>query len=334
MSRYSAVALESLGHRVTSLLYLEDRLFSRLPFLGVGSGERAWCRQKLLNWLEQVEPELILVIRGSRIHPSTIEWVRRRLAVPWACWFYGDHQPDLPISSVISPSYEFFFTPNATLVEAHKKAGASNVSVLPYAIHPSLHRPVVLTPEESSALRCEVVFSGTINSENRVDVLETLVEFDLKVWGGTIGEYVDNSQRLVKNKLRLSDALRRRMVGRWAWEDENVRIYLAANVVLNVVYPDNVSMRLFEAPACGAFLLTDGRDYVDEFFEPEKEVALYDGPHDVADRVAYWISRPEERAAIAEAGYRRAHREHTYAHRMKVLLDTCFGPSSDTKAIS
>jgi spore maturation protein CgeB len=333
VSHYCAETLRSMGHQVSSLLYFEDRLASRLPFGAAGAVERAWRRRKLLSWLERVGPELILVIKGARIAPSTIEWVRRRLAVPWACWFYGD-PVSLYISTTISPYYDYFFTTDPASAEAHRKAGAARVSVLPYAIHPPLLRPLALAPEERTALRSEVVFSGTINSENRRAVLEALVDFDLKVWGGVGDEYVDDSRRLVKGELQLSEALQRRLVGKWAWGEEVPRIYAAASVVLNVQHPDLLNMRLFEAPACGAFLLTDGRDYLGEYFEPELEVALYDGPHDVADRVAYWISRPEERAAIAEAGYRRAHREHTYAHRMKVLLDTCFGPSAAVEAVS
>lgn len=82
-ARYSAAALESLGHRAHSLLYKEDRLARRLGLPFVAAAEQAWSRRGLLAWLEKVEPELILVIRALRIAPSTIEWVRRRLRVSW-----------------------------------------------------------------------------------------------------------------------------------------------------------------------------------------------------------------------------------------------------------
>ncbi len=75
-------------------------------------------------------------------------------------------------------------------------------------------------------------------------------------------------------------------------------------------------------------MLTDGKDYVGDFFEPGKEVALHDGTEDVADLVAYWLARPEERAAIAEAGFRRAHQDHTYVKRMESLVAACFVPEA------
>lgn len=325
VARHSAAALESLGLRVSSLPYYEGRIAHRLPLPGVDSLERAWGRRRILAWIESVEPDLLFVCKGVHVSAETIQWVRGRTGLPWACWFIDD-PISLPTSTALSPHYDYFFTTDQTSAQAHRDAGSPNVEVLPYACHPTLHRPVSLAPEEETSLKSDVAFVGTINAVHRRDVLEALTDFDLKVWGGTTGVHRSSSGSLTKGELRLSDALHRRLAGRWAWDEEVTRIYAAAAVVLNVQHPDLLNMRLFEAPACGAFLLTDGRDYVGEFFEPELEVALYDGPHDVADRVAYWISRPEERAAIAEAGRLRAHRDHTYVNRMRTLLDTCFGP--------
>lgn len=328
-ARYSAAALESLGHRVHSLLYKEDRLARRLGLPFVADAEQAWSRRGLLAWLEKIEPELILVIRALRIAPSTIEWIRRRLRVSWACWSYGNPL-DVPPSTMLSPYYDYFFTADPHSARAHRDAGSPNVGVLPYACHPPLHRPVTLTPEERAALQCDIAFGGTINAAHRRDVLEAVAaaDVDLKVWGGLSGMYRDYFGTEVHGDLRFSNALQRRLVGHWAWQEELSKIYSTAGIVLNVVHPDVLNLRLFEAPGCGAFLLTDGREYVGEFFEPGKEVALYDGPEDVAEKVAYWLARPGERASIAEAGRRRAHCDHTYVNRMQVLVETCFGPEA------
>lgn len=327
MARHSALALESLGLRVSSLSYYEGRIAHRLPLPGVDSLERLWSRRRLLAWIESVEPSLIFTCKGEHVSTETIQWVRERTGVPWACWFIDDPL-HLNTSAALSPHYDYVFTSDPSSAEVHRKAASSCVRVLPYACHPPLHRPVALTSDERTSLQCEVAFVGTINTAHRRDVLEALTGFDLRVWGGTTGVHVDASGSLRKGQLQLSDALRRRLVGRWAWDEEIPKIYSAAAVVLNVQHPDLLNMRLFEAPACGAFLLTDGRDYVGEFFEPEIEVALFDGPRDVAERVAYWISRPEERAAVARAGRLRAHSDHSYVNRMRVLLDTCFGQAA------
>lgn len=328
VSRHAAEALQALGHEARVLSFHEGRLARRLALPGVAEVERALLRRKLASWLEKVEPELVFVCKGEHVSPDTIGWVRQRMKIPWALWFIDDPL-HLDTSTSLSPHYDYLFTTDPASADSHRTAGAPRVEVLPYACHPSLHSPQALEPDEREALSSEVAFVGTINTAHRRDVLEALAAFDLRVWGGTTERYIDHEGREREGKLQLSEALLERLAGRWAWDEEVPKIYSAADVVLNVQHPDRLNMRLFEAPACGAFLLTDGRDYVGEFFEPDKEVALYDGLEDVAERVSYWLSRPEERAAIADAGRRRAHRDHTYERRMKVVLETCFGPEPD-----
>lgn len=328
VTRHAAEALSSLGHEAPVLSFQEGRLGRRLKLPGVAEGERAMLRRKLLSWLERVEPDLIFVCKGEYVSVDTIGWVRRRMKVPWALWFIDDPL-HLDKSTSLSPHYDYLFTTDAASADSHRRAGAPRVEVLPYACHPPLHSPQALEPGEREALSSQVVFVGTINTAHRRDVLEALASFDLRVWGGTTERYIDPEGREMEGKLHLSEALLERLSGRWAWDEEVPKIYAASDVVLNVQHPDRLNMRLFEAPACGAFLLTDGRDYVGEFFEPEKEVALYDGLEDVAEKVAYWLSRPEERRAIAEAGRRRAHRDHTYQRRMEVVLKTCFSADAD-----
>ena len=127
VARFCAAAFESLGHKVHSHLYIEDRLAIRLPAPGVATAERVWRRRKLLAWLEKVEPDLIFVCKAERIAPSTIEWVRKRTRVPWACW-YVDDPLMLPISTTFSPSYDYLFAIDHDSAQAHRDAGSPNVA--------------------------------------------------------------------------------------------------------------------------------------------------------------------------------------------------------------
>ena len=47
---------------------------------------------------------------------------------------------------------------------------------------------------------------------------------------------------------------------------------------------------------------------------------MFSGTDDLVEQVGYWLSHPEERAAIAEAGHRRALAEHTYDHRFAAIF--------------
>ncbi|WP_243312147.1 CgeB family protein [Fundidesulfovibrio agrisoli] len=81
-----------------------------------------------------------------------------------------------------------------------------------------------------------------------------------------------------------------------------------------------VNQRVFDVPACGAFLLTDEREQLPGLFEPGAEVVCYGHPGEVADMARHYLAHPGERQKIADAARRRVLAEHDYTHRMKVVL--------------
>jgi spore maturation protein CgeB len=98
--------------------------------------------------------------------------------------------------------------------------------------------------------------------------------------------------------------------------------YASARVNLNctsLAMRTGVNQRVFDAPACGGFLLTDRRSELEELFEPGEEVAVYDSPEEVAELARYYLARPELRWRIVGAARRRILAEHTYEHRVARL---------------
>lgn len=77
-------------------------------------------------------------------------------------------------------------------------------------------------------------------------------------------------------------------------------------------------MRTFEIPGCGAFQLVDKVD--PSWFKIGKEVVVFRDLGDLKKKIRYYLRNERERQAIAQAGYKRAHREHTYEKRFKQLL--------------
>ena len=108
-----------------------------------------------------------------------------------------------------------------------------------------------------------------------------------------------------------------------AWGIDVYNIFHNSKIVVNrhssaaENYANN--MRLFEATGSGAMLITDEKDNLDELFEVGIEVVSYRDADDLIDKVRYYLTHDDERAAIAAAGQARTLREHTYANRMKEL---------------
>ncbi len=85
-------------------------------------------------------------------------------------------------------------------------------------------------------------------------------------------------------------------------------------------YFEQIKARNFEVPGCGGFLLTGKAEDLESYYTPEKEIACFDDTSDLIDKIRYYLSHEGERARIAEAGYARTIREHTYAHRFEEIF--------------
>lgn len=82
-----------------------------------------------------------------------------------------------------------------------------------------------------------------------------------------------------------------------------------------------VNQRVFDVPCCGAFLVTDRREGIEDLFEPETEVICYDDKDQIEGLITRYLDDPKGREAVANAARRRILAEHTYEHRMVTLME-------------
>jgi spore maturation protein CgeB len=120
--------------------------------------------------------------------------------------------------------------------------------------------------------------------------------------------------------------IRRLVTGGPAWGREKLLSFSLPKIVLNLHHPLNdilgVNDRLFEVASCGGFQLTDWREDVGRMFEEGKEIVVYRDADDCRRLVEYYLRHPEQRAAIAAAGQRRAHENHTVSLRLTEIMTT------------
>ena len=107
-----------------------------------------------------------------------------------------------------------------------------------------------------------------------------------------------------------------------------IKIYGASRIVLAVHYRDpagrfpvyQASPRVFEAMACGAFVLSDRQRDVLGLFREGEHLACFDDAAELAEKVRYYLDNPDERERIARQGMEAVLRDHTYANRLETLL--------------
>lgn len=90
---------------------------------------------------------------------------------------------------------------------------------------------------------------------------------------------------------------------------------------LDLAETTTANMRIFEATACGALLLTEEQSNLHQYFEPGTEIVTYRDESDLIKSIEYFLSNDDERQAIAERGRQRCLRDHSMAAKAK-RLDT------------
>jgi hypothetical protein len=106
-------------------------------------------------------------------------------------------------------------------------------------------------------------------------------------------------------------------------QDAYDRLIRQTPVCLNLVNGDNdggLNLRHFEITAMGGFLLSHRQSELAEHFEIGTECEAFSNEAELIDKINYYCEHPDERAAIAEAGQRRALKEHLLHHRLELIL--------------
>jgi spore maturation protein CgeB len=192
------------------------------------------------------------------------------------------------------------------------------------ACDPALHFPEALTERERVEYGHDVVFVGSYYPV-REALFEGLAGLDLAIWGPGW------------EKLRSGSPLRACVKGTHTTPSVWRKIYSASRIVLATHFQDpaarvpvhQASPRVFEAMACGAFVITDRQRDVLALFRDGEHLVIAEGKAGLREKVEYFLSRSAERERIAAAGRQEALARHTYAHRLETLFDALHGTRSN-----
>lgn len=271
--------------------------------------------QAVLAKVHSFEPDLVLAMAQAPLSRQILRRLRKD-GVATAMWFVEDYRLFTYWKS-FAPLYDVFAViQKDPFFEELQSAGQHNVLYLPMAAQPDFHHPQEVSAVERRKWGAELSFMGA-GYPNRRKAFRELLQYDFKIWGSDWdGDHV------------LAPYLQ--MGGRRVTSEECVRIFNASTINLNLhssIHPDQlisqgdfINPRTFEVACCGAFQLVDRRSLLAEAFA-EDELITFESLTDLKEKVEYFLHAPEQRQAIAEKGRRRVLMEHTYAHRMRRLLE-------------
>lgn len=84
---------------------------------------------------------------------------------------------------------------------------------------------------------------------------------------------------------------------------------------------DGHTMRTFEIPACGAFLLAERTDEHLEFFDEDREAVFFGDENELTDKVHFYLDHESLRQKIIEASRTRMElNNYTYENRVRTII--------------
>ena len=199
--------------------------------------------------------------------------------------FFVDVSYDLPRRLAMAPFFDHVFLAHKDYVDTFR------------AIHPSVHWLPVAAPRDlfrpgTSPRDLDVAFVGTLARE-RVPLLQRLER-----------EFRMNDFRREYDLPELADTYRR------------------AKIVVNKGREGEITLRIFEATAAGALLVTqEGAPGLDDLFVPGRDIVTYRDDDDAVRVIRDLLRDEEARHTIAEAGHRAFLARHTWEHRARTVLD-------------
>jgi len=84
---------------------------------------------------------------------------------------------------------------------------------------------------------------------------------------------------------------------------------------------DSLNCRAFEVAGAGGLQIIEYRPAIEECFEPGKELLTFTTYDELLEHLDRARSDPEQMKTIRQAGARRALSDHTYRHRLQVILN-------------
>jgi spore maturation protein CgeB len=222
-------------------------------------------------------------------------------------------------ASLSLEQYDDILAFSPSVADRFRALGFTNVQVLHEAADTTVFAPVAV-PKTT-----DVVFVGNYGDGDRSQELEEYVfeprsalpHLRYAVYGV---RYPESVLARLRNGLDIT-------YGGWLPNVAVPRVYSSAKVVLHVprrqyveMLPGTPTIRVFEALATGACLISLPWPDTDNLFEAGQDYAVAHSPTDMRDLIAWLTTDPAARARFGEHGLQTILHKHTCGHRADQLL--------------
>lgn len=327
--RYLGWAVQEVDRRDAGIQpggSLPLRIASRLTWRTTEKARRA----ALLEACRALKPDLFLTVKGIGVTAELLRQIKETGAR--TVMYYPDVAFDhLAVSEDSFTEYDLFVTTKTfQLSHLEAKLGKDRVAYVPHG-YCSIHSPVFHGIEEMS-YRADLLYSGSHSAYKQKWLEETLalmpqqsIDIVGSRWQASASTGPLSRSRIIGSRTGVA----------YAEAIQAARINIAIHFGPTASgWEDLVSTRTFEIPACRGFMLHIDSQEIREFFTPGEEIDVFSTPEELADKIKFYLARPDLRATMIERAYARAVPVYSYgtvARTIQTLLEQRLNLASATR---
>jgi len=328
---------DSLMHMGHEVIYFDFKsLYNEL-------GRKA-MNDRLWQVVREEAPELLFcVLFEEELDKDVVRRISRETDTLTLNWFCDDHWRFESFTRHWAENFNWVVTTASSAVPKYAAMGYKNVIKSQWGLNHFLYRRFEIP------LRYGVSFVGQPHG-NRWAIIDGLrrAGVDVHTWGlgwesgrleqdemirvfnqsrinlnlsnaSTSGARAEGPMWLTRLRGNAGRVLIRNQLGRnlRTWTRDRARGRAGA-----AAYQDQIKARNFEIPGCGGMQLTGRAEGLEAYFEPDKEIVVFESEADLVEKARYYLAHEEARRAIADAGHMRALRDHTYELRFTEIFRT------------
>lgn len=328
-------ALSGMGH---DLIY-----FDHLSILKEKGRDQ--MNQMLWDVVRSEGPDMMFcVLFEEELDRALVRRISEETPTVTVNWFCDDHWRFQDFSRLWAPCFNWVITTASPDVAPYEEVGLDNVIRSQWACNTSCYKPAA----DPLPLEYDVSFVGLAHG-NRPDFIDNLrrAGVEVRTWGAgwpagrisiddmvrvfnqtrvnlnfaNASVTVPEAERGARQLPRLRQGLRKAPGGRWLLSVGRRSIdRLWSPSVAGPRYVTQIKARTFEVPGSGGFLLTQEAPGLSEYLLPGQEVGTFRDPDGLVDAVRHYLAEDGQRRRIAENGYTRVVRDHTYEQRFTEIF--------------
>ena len=318
---------------------------------------QAEMNRRLVEVAKAEKPDfLFCVLFGEELDKSGVREISENTDTLTMNWFCDDHFRFDNFSRLWAPCFNWVITTSQSALPKYHRMGYRNVIKTQWACNPFLYRkldlplrydvsfvgkphsnrPAIIQSLRDSGIQVHAWGtgwqSGRLTQEEMIRVFnQSRINLNLSGSEAIIPTATTRTKRAVQKKLsRCIDAIplgpaAKSMVRKLRsrkWHSESIPDASAPSEAetRKLRYYDQIKGRNFEVPGCGGFLLTGKAEDLEIYYEEGKEVVCFEGIDDLVEKARYYLREDCERKQIAESGYQRTLKEHTYVYRFEEIF--------------